>query len=143
MDNRQHSAVTDAIICCFYSVYNRLGYGFLEKVYENALLIEMRKRRISTVAQYPIAVHYDEQVVGEYFCDLLAEDKIIVEIKAAKQLLPEHEAQLLNYLKATNLEVGLLLNFGPKPEVRRKVFSNSLKSHGTPSSAKATADRLD
>lgn len=130
MESRLHSAVTDAIICCFYNVYNNLGYGFLEKIYENSLAIEMKNHGISTQKQYPIAVNYDGQVVGEYFCDLLAEDKVIVEIKAAKQLLPEHEAQLLNYLKATDVEIGLLLNFGPKPEVRRKAFSNYRKLQG-------------
>ena len=131
MEDRQHSALTDAIICCFYSVYNKLGYGFLEKVYENALLIEMKSRGIATAAQCPIAVRYEEQVVGEYCCDLMAEGKVIVEIKAARQLLLEHEAQLLNYLKATEVEVGLLLNFGPKAEVRRKAFSNNRKGNGT------------
>jgi GxxExxY protein len=131
MENRQHSALTDSIICCYYSVYNRLGYGFLEKVYENALAFEMNKRGIAVVAQHPIAVRYDDQVVGEYFCDLIVEGKVVVEVKATRQLLPEHEAQLLNYLKATDIEVGLLLNFGPKPEVRRKAFSNNRKGNGT------------
>jgi GxxExxY protein len=139
MEDRQHSALTDAIICCFYNVYNKLGYGFLEKVYGNALAIEMKAQGISAVAQCPIAVRYEGQIVGEYFCDLMAEEKIIVEIKATKQLLPEHEAQLLNYLKATDIEVGLLLNFGPKPEVRRKVFRNSRKINGTHGMAERSA----
>ena len=127
MEDRKHSAVTDAVICCFYNVYNKLGYGFLEKVYENALAIEMEGRGISSVAQSPIRVHYEGQLVGEYFCDLIAENRVIIEIKAAKHIVPAHEAQLLNYLKATDKEVGLLLNFGPKPEVKRKAFSNTLK----------------
>ncbi len=131
MDDRKHSEVTDAIICCFYNVYNKLGYGFLEKVYEKALLIEMEERGVCSLAQHPITVFYEGQIVGEYFCDLLAEGKVIVEIKASKTIVPEHEAQLLNYLKATDLEVGLLLNFGPKPEVRRKAFSNKRKANGT------------
>ena len=131
MEGMQHSALTDAIICCFYSVYNKLGYGFLEKVYENALAIEMESRDIAVRAQFPIAVRYEGQIVGEYCCDLIVEERVIVEIKAAKQLLLDHEAQLLNYLKATEVEVGLLLNFGPKPEVRRKVFNNDRKSNGT------------
>jgi len=119
--------LTDAVICCFYNVYNALGYGFLEKVYENSLLHELAKRGISASSQYPITVYYDEKVVGEYFADLLVENNLILEIKAVKNILPEHEAQLLNYLKATDIEVGLLLNFGPKPEIRRKVFDNKRK----------------
>ena len=128
MNDRQHSAVTDAIICSFYNVYNKLGYGFLEKVYEKALAIEMERLGLNSVAQHPITVLYEGQTVGEYFCDLLTENKVIVEIKAAKSLMPEHDAQLLNYLKATDIEVGLMLNFGPKPEVRRKAFSNKRKA---------------
>lgn len=128
MDDRQHSVLTNAIICCFYNVYNKLGYGFLEKVYENAMAIEMSGRGISSAAQYPIKVLYEGHSVGEYFCDLLAEGKVIIEIKASKSIVPEHEAQLLNYLKATDKEVGLLLNFGPKPEVKRKAFSNNRKA---------------
>jgi GxxExxY protein len=128
MDDRQHSAVTDTIICCFYNLYNKLGYGFLEKVYENALAIEMENFGISSAAQHRITVHYEGQTVGEYFCDLFVENKVIIEIKAARNLLPEHDAQLLNYLKATDIEIGLLLNFGPKPEVRRKAFSNNRKN---------------
>jgi len=123
MGNLQHSNITDAIICCFYNVYNKLGFGFLEKVYENALLIEMKKMEISAVHQHPISVFYEGLLVGEYFADVLVENKVIVEIKAAKNLVPEHEAQLLNYLRATNLEVGLLLNFGLEPQVKRKVNS--------------------
>ncbi|HEY5974504.1 MAG TPA: GxxExxY protein [Geobacteraceae bacterium] len=123
----KHATLTDAVICCFYSVYNSLGYGFLEKVYENSLLHELDKRGIHTKSQAPITVHYDGKVVGEYFADMLVDNRLIVEIKAARSLLPEHEAQLLNYLKATEIEVGLLLNFGPKPEVKRKVFDNEKK----------------
>jgi len=119
--------LTDAVINCFYAVYSSLGYGFLEKVYENSLLYELTKRGIKAQAQYPLSVHYDGVVVGEYFADLIVEDGLILEIKSVKSLLPEHEAQLLNYLKATEIEVGLLLNFGPKPEVKRKVFDNDKK----------------
>ena len=131
MKDRPRSVVTDAVICCFYNVYNQLGYGFLEKVYENALGLEMASHGIPSVNQSPIKVEYKGRIVGEYFCDLLAEDKVIVEVKATRNLLPEHEAQLLNYLKATDIEVGLLLNFGPKPEVRRKAYSNSNKANRT------------
>jgi len=128
MDERKLSDMTDAIICCFYNVYNALGYGFLEKVYENSLLIELKRMHIFAEAQAPISVTYAGEVVGEYFCDLLVDKRVIVEIKAAQLLTAGHEAQLLNYLKATDIEVGLLLNFGPEPQVKRKVFSNSRKN---------------
>lgn len=127
MGDRQHSALTDSIICCFYNVYNKLGYGFLEKVYEKALQIEFEILGISSISQCPIVVRYKDQIVGEYFCDLLVEDKVIVEVKAVKSVIPEHESQLLNYLKATDIEVGLILNFGPRPEIRRKAFANPRK----------------
>jgi GxxExxY protein len=119
--------LTDAVICCFYNVYNILGYGFLEKVYENSMLIELNKLGIDASPQYPISVYYKEHVVGEYFADILVDKFLILEIKAVRNLLPEHEAQLLNYLKATYIEVGLLLNFGPKPEFMRKAFDNARK----------------
>lgn len=128
MPEFKYTALTDRVICCFYNVYNSLGYGFLEKVYENALRFELNKHGIMVEAQKPITVIYCEEVVGEYFCDLLIDNKVIVEIKASKLLLKEHESQLLNYLKATDLEVGLLLNFGPEPQVKRKVFTNCRKS---------------
>jgi GxxExxY protein len=108
-------------------VYNALGYGFLEKVYENALVIELRRRSLKVVQQMPIAVYYTGEVVGEYSADLLVADLVIAEIKAVKSLLTEHEAQLLNYLKATPHEVGLLLNFGPEPEHKRRAFENTRK----------------
>jgi GxxExxY protein len=123
----KYKELTDQIIKIFYRVYNKLGYGFLEKIYENALMIELKEERINAVAQAPIQVCYKGQILGEYFADILADDKIMIEIKAAKILLEEHEAQLLNYLKATNIEVGLFLNFGPKPEVKRKAFDNKRK----------------
>lgn len=127
-DFYKHKELTEQVICCFYSVYNVLGYGFLEKVYENALLIELERRGISAAAQTPIQVRYAGQVVGDYVADIVVENTLLLEIKAAKNLLAEHEAQLLNYLKATDKEVGLLLNFGPKPEVRRKIFDNDRKA---------------
>jgi GxxExxY protein len=123
MEEYPHQEITNAIICAFYNVYNKLGHGFLEKVYENALLVEVGKTKYRVVAQSPISVYYEGQLVGEYFSDMVAEDKVIVEIKAAKSLTPEHEAQLINYLKATGKEVGLLLNFGPEPQVRRKILT--------------------
>ena len=123
----KHTDVTELIIKAFYTVYHTLGYGFLEKVYRNAMVIELRKLGLDVIQEARIAVYYDDQVVGEYFADLLVAGAVIVELKAVKRLLPEHEAQLLNYLKATPYEVGLLLNFGPKPEIKRKAFDNSRK----------------
>jgi len=123
----KYKELTEKIIRIFYKVYNKLGYGFLEKVYENAMMIELEKENIPAVPQSPIKVFYDGEIVGEYYADILVDGKVIVEIKAAKALIEENEAQLLNYLKATNIEVGILFNFGPKPEVMRKVFDNSRK----------------
>jgi len=123
----KHKELTERIINIFYKVYNKLGYGFLEKVYENAMLREFKKENIPAVSQFPIKVFYEDEIIGEYFADIFVDDKVIVEIKAAKGLALENEAQLLNYLKATDIEVGLLLNFGTKPEIKRKVFDNDRK----------------
>ena len=127
LSNIKHQEITDKVIKIFYQVYGQLGYGFLEKVYTNAIMIELKKEGIPAIAQSPIKVIYEKEVVGEYFADILVDNKVIVEIKAARGLASENEAQLLNYLKATDVEVGLLLNFGPKPEVKRKLFDNSRK----------------
>jgi GxxExxY protein len=123
-----HGEITDKILKAFYAVYNVLGYGFLEKVYENALYIELTKMGLKVVKQQRIKVQYDSQEVGEYFADLLVEDLVIIELKAAEAIIEEHEHQLLNYLKATDKEVGLLLNFGKKPQFKRKVFQNTNKN---------------
>lgn len=125
----QHSELTELIIKAFYEVYNRLGYGFLEKIYEKALLIELKKLGLSAINQFPVEVYYDQEKIGVYFADIVVEETVIVELKASEVLMKEHEAQLLNYLRATEIEVGLLLNFGKKPEVKRKAFSNQLKKH--------------
>ena len=127
MSSYLHAELSEVIIKAFYRVYNTLGYGFLEKVYENSLLIELRKAGLTAEAQRPIKVYYDKVEVGFYIADIIIDEKIIVELKAAESLQEEHEAQLLNYLRATNIEVGLLMNFGKKAEVKRKVFSNSYK----------------
>jgi GxxExxY protein len=123
----KHTDITELVIKAFYRVYNALGYGFLEKVYSNALVIELRGLGLTVVQEARITVYYGDKVVGEYFADLLVADTVIVELKAVKKLAKEHEAQLLNYLKATRYEVGLLLNFGPTPEIKRKAFDNSRK----------------
>jgi len=123
----KHKELTSQIIKAFYDVYNALGYGFLEKVYQNALVIELQKLGLQVVPQSPIEVRYHGHVVGEYFADVLVEGKVIVEIKAARTLTAAHQAQLLNYLKATPYEVGLLLNFGPTPQIKRKIYDNDQK----------------
>lgn len=117
-----YSKTTEAIICSFYKVYNALGSGFLEKVYENSLSIELKNCGFKIRQQHPVQVLYQNEAVGEFFCDVLVENEVILEIKALNKLLPIHEAQLLNYLKATGIKTGLLLNFGVVPEVRRKVY---------------------
>lgn len=124
-----HEELTDKIIRCFYNVYNGLGYGFLEKVYENALLIELRNSGLVAENQVSIKVYYMEVEVGNYYADILVENKVILELKAGdmEQTIINHELQLTNYLKATNYEVGLLLLFGIKPQVKRKIFSNDIK----------------
>ncbi|MDP8227337.1 MAG: GxxExxY protein [Candidatus Celaenobacter polaris] len=119
-----NSELTEDIISCFYKVYNTLGYGFLEKVYENAMKIELEKKGFSIESQKSIQVIYTGEIVGKYFADIIVNNMIILEIKANDVLVEENEIQLINYLKATNLEVGLLLNFGKKPEIKRKIFSN-------------------
>jgi GxxExxY protein len=129
-ETHKHGALTEQIIRIFYDVYNTLGHGFLEKVYENALALRLRKAGLKVVQQQPITVYFDNEVVGEYFADLIVDDTIVIELKAAAQLAPEHHAQLLNYLKATLYEVGLLLNFGPKPELVRKAYDNARKRIG-------------
>lgn len=123
----KHKELSEKLIETFYKVYNNLGYGFPEKVYENALMIEFKRNGIHAIPQSPIKVIYEGETIGEYYADVLIDNKIIIEIKVAKQLVEEHEAQLLNYLKATDIEVGLLLNFGPKPEIKRKAFDNNRK----------------
>lgn len=125
MANLIHDDLTDGIISAFYDVYNKLGHGFLEKVYENALIHELRKRGFHVSKQVPLDVWYDSVKVGSYFADLLINNTVIVELKAVSVLVEEHEAQLLHYLKASKFEVGLLLNFGPKPSFRRKVFQTA------------------
>ena len=127
MDNYKHSELTEKIIKAFYKVYNTLGYGFLEKVYENALFIELESIGLNIKKQEPIKVYYEGKEVGVYFSDLIVEDTIIIELKAVESISEEHESQLINYLKATDLEVGLLVNFGKKPEVKRKVYSNNIE----------------
>ena len=127
MANYIHSDLTGMVIEAFYNVYNKLGYGFLERVYENAMMIELKKLGLERSNQHAINVYYDDEEVGDFFADILVQNTVILELKAAKKINEEHEAQLLNYLKATEVEVGLILNFGPKPQVSRKIFENKYK----------------
>ena len=120
---------TDLIIKAFYKVYNSLGYGFLEKVYHNSLLIELEQLGLEVKSQYPISVYYEGNQVGEYYADILVDNCIIIENKVAEIIKEEHEFQLINYLKATEIEVGILLNFGKKPSFKRKYFTNDRKVH--------------
>ncbi len=122
-----HQDLTEKIIKAYYNVYNELGYGFLEKVYENALLIELKSLGLNCEKQKPISVSFKGYSVGEYFADIIIENEVIIELKAAEGLVEEHEAQLLNYLRATEIEVGLLFNFGKKPQFKRKIFENIYK----------------
>lgn len=124
----KHQDLTRKIIGVFYDVYNELGHGFLESVYEKAMVIGLRDAGIKVAEQAPIMVRFRGEVIGDFRADLLIEDSVILELKAASGLEPAHEAQLLNYLRATEIEVGLLVNFGPKPEFKRLIFDNERKN---------------
>ena len=121
----KYKELTNKIIEAAYKVHNTLGFGFLEKVYHNAMVIELAKRGIKADSEKPIKVFYEGRIVGDYVSDLVVDDKVILELKAVKELNDIHEVQLVNYLKATGIEVGLLINFGPSVKIRRKVFDLS------------------
>ncbi|WP_428666200.1 GxxExxY protein [Runella sp.] len=123
----KHNELTEQIIKVFYDVYNELGFGFLEKVYQNALYLELKNRGFKVEVQKQIKVHFKGYEVGEYYSDLIVNDVIILELKAAEVIVEVFENQLVNYLRATTIEVGLLLNFGKRPELRRKLFDNDKK----------------
>lgn len=122
-----HEEVTDKIINAFYQVNNTLGYGFLEKVYERAMILELQKHGCKAETQKSIKVFYNGHIIGDYFADMIVDNKVIVELKAVESLCREHELQLINYLRATKIEVGLLLNFGKKAEYKRKLYTNDRK----------------
>ena len=123
----QENDLTEKIIRLFYKVYNELGYGFLEKVYYNALILEFHKNLIYCENKKQIRVYYFGNEVGEYYPDIIVNQKVIIEIKANEVLVYENECQLINYLRATDIEIGLLFNFGKKPEFKRKYFTNDRK----------------
>jgi GxxExxY protein len=134
--NLLHSDITSLVIKAFFNVYNTLGFGFLEKVYQNSLLLELKSLGLDCAAGVPIDVYYHNYRVGHYIADIIVNDVVIIEIKAADCLLNEHEAQIINYLKATNIEVGMLLNFGKTAQFKRRVFSKAFKptniTHSSP-----------
>jgi GxxExxY protein len=121
----RHQELTQKIIKAAHNVHNELGHGFLERVYHNAMVLELRKMGLDVASEKPISVYYDGQTIGEYFADIVVADKVILEIKAVQAVNPAHEAQLVNYLKATSIDVGLLLNFGGSLEVKRKIFKTA------------------
>ena len=118
----KYADITEKIIACAYKVHNELGYGFLENVYQNALMIELDNIFLSASKEVPVRVSYKGQTVGNYVVDIVVEDKVLLEIKSVASLHPAHEAQISNYLKATGIEVGLLINFGRSVEIKRRVF---------------------
>ncbi len=118
----RYSDLSENIIAAAYNVHNELGQGFLEKVYKNALAIELEVKGIKCKMQVPLTVKYKDRVVGEYYADIIVNEKIVLEIKAVRTLNPSHELQLVNYLKATEKNVGLLVNFGKSVEIKRRVF---------------------
>ncbi len=127
--NYKHSDITSTILKAFYNVYNELGYGFLEKVYENSMIIELQKLGLSCESQKPIKVYYNNKIVGDYYADIIVENKIIIELKAVEKIIKIHEVQLVNYLKATDIEVGLLLNFGSEPQHIRRVLTKEYRNN--------------
>ena len=118
----EYKEVTETIIGCAYRVYNKMGFGFLESVYEKCLLIELRKAGLNTESQKPITVYYEGETVGEFVADIIVNDTVIIELKSVRRIIKAHEVQLVNYLVATGKPVGLILNFGErKVEIKRKV----------------------
>ncbi len=129
MTNLLHQSVTDVILKAYYNVYNELGSGFLEKVYQNSMYLELKSLGLKVEAQKQIKVYFKNQLVGEFYSDLLVEDKVIVELKATEVLMDIHTAQIMNYLKATTVEVGMLLNFGEETEFKRVIYTNNRKAN--------------
>jgi GxxExxY protein len=124
-----HQSITNTILKVYYEVYNELGHGFLEKVYQNAMYFELKARGLKVESQKEIKVYFKQQLVGEYYSDLILENKVIIELKATEVLMNAHVAQTINYLKATPIEIGILLNFGSEPEFKRLIYTNNKKSN--------------
>lgn len=128
----KHGDITDKVIRCFYDVYNELGFGFLESVYHKAMLVALEQAGLFAESRVRLPVYFRGHQVGDFEADIFVERAVILELKAADALDTAHEAQLLNYLKATAAEVGLLLNFGPKPKFKRLAFDNARKRSRPP-----------
>ena len=124
-----HQSITNTILKVYYEVYNELGHGFLEKVYQNAMYLELKARGLKVESQKEVKVHFKQQLVGEYYADLIVENKVIIELKVAEVLMNAHVAHTINYLKATPIEIGILLNFGAEPEFKRLIYTNNKKSN--------------
>ena len=127
-----HRELTDSIIGVFYDVYNELGFGFLESVYEEAMVIALGEKGLQVEQQIPVPVWFRGQPIGTFAADLIVERSVIIELKAVRQLAEAHSAQLMHYLRATEIEVGLVMNFGLTPEFKRRVFENSRKTQTDP-----------
>jgi GxxExxY protein len=128
----KHGLITDQILKVFYEVYNELGHGFLESVYHHSLVLALKSVGMNVSSKVPIPVWFRGTRVGRFEADILVEDCVLLELKAARMLDSSHRAQLMNYLRATELEVGLLLNFGEKPEFKRVIFDNLKKKNRNP-----------
>lgn len=127
----KHGSITQTVLGCAFEVINELGSGFLESVYENALLLALRQQGLAAAKQHPCKVMFRGECVGDFYADMLVEGKVIVELKAVKAIAPEHQAQVINYLNATGIEVGLLINFGnQKLEYKRFTRSKDYQKHG-------------
>ncbi len=122
-----YKELTDEILHAFYIVHYKLGFGFLEKVYKNALYLELTTMGLKCETEKPINVYYNQKVVGVFYADIVVEGKVILELKAVESICKEHEYQLINYLKACGIEIGLLLNFGKKAELKRVIYTNDRK----------------
>ena len=140
MGKLKHEKLTDRIIGTFYEVYNELGFGFLESVYEEAVLLALEAKGFRVEQQVPVPVWFPDKKIGHFEADLIVDQAVILELKAVRTIIDAHKAQLLNYLRATEMEVGLILNFGQKPEFKRMAFDNSRKGH--PSNDKSLIARL-
>ena len=135
MSELLHGDVTDGILGGFYAVGRQMGHGFLESVYQAAMFLELTDRAIKVRANIRLPVRYKDRIVGDFKTDLIVEDKVIVEVKAMRMIEPSSEAQLLNYLRASDVEVGLILNFGPRLEFRRRVLENARKIGAAPTTS--------
>ena len=125
----KHQELTQTILGVFYEVYNELGHGFLESIYQEAMLVALKQKGAMVEGQRPLPVWFRGERIGDFRADLIVGNAVIVELKAGRDLEPVHDAQLLNYLRASELEVGLLLNFGPVPKIKRLVFGNEKKKN--------------